>query len=178
MRRLIARLSILLFVALLLVGCSSSDSNSNNRTVNSVKDFSIYLIKDLTVTEAMGKNLNDLPLEEKPMLTDKEITKYNWKEHTFTLQESFSLEEKLEGKVSLSGRPFVVVVGSDRVYLGSFWNYFSSAYNPVIPTISSSWFKSNNKDTYTISYITTKKDPRDDIRIYESLKGLGKIIDE
>jgi len=161
-------LVILCVTAFLFAGCS------NGNEINPAKNFSIYLVKDLTTAEAMSKNLDDLPLEDTPLLTDKEIKIYNWKEHSFTLEKGFSLEEELEDKVSLSGKPFVVVVDSERVYLGSFWNYLSSVYNPEIPTIYSGWFRGNDKDTYTIE-CSGKQDPRDAIRIYGSLKGLGKI---
>lgn len=161
---------MILIITLLFVGCT------NGQKVSTVKGFSIYLVKDLTTTQAMSKNLDDLPLESTPVLTDKEIRTYEWKEHKFTLTEGFNLEEKLEGKVSTSGKPFVVVVGSERIYLGSFWTPISSLYLPEIPTIYSMWHKGTDKDSYKIQYENTK-DPRTDNRIYESLKGLGKIID-
>ncbi|ODA40819.1 hypothetical protein [Desulfosporosinus sp. BG] len=166
-----AKLLIILSVALSLVcGC-----NKENK-VSAVHDFSIYLVKDLSTTEAMNKNLDELPLENVPALTDKEIRMYNWREHTFSLKEGFSLEEKLEGRVPLSGKPFVVVADSERIYLGSFWTPISSLYIPEIPTIYSIWFKDNKNDIYTIKYGNQQQDPRADIRIYESLKGLGKVI--
>ena len=164
-----ARLFIILFVTLFLFcGCNKDNKDSI------VHDFSIYLVKDLSTTKAMSKNLDELPLENTPVLTDKEIRIYNWKEHTFSLKEGFSLEEKLEGEVPLSGKPFVVA-DSERIYLGSFWTPISSLYIPEIPTIYSIWFKDNENDIYTIKYGNEQQDPRDDIRIYESLKGLGKI---
>lgn len=164
------QLSIILIVTLLLVGCN------NGQKVSPVKNFAIYLVKDLTTTEAMGKNLADLLLESTPLLTDREIKTYEWNEHVFTLKDGFNLEEKLEGKVSLSGKPFVVVVGSQRIYLGSFWTPISSLYIPAIPTIDSIWSKTINKDSYAIK-CENKKDPRADKRIYESLKEAGKIVD-
>lgn len=166
------RLFIILFVTLFLVfGC-----NKDNK-VSTINNFSIFVVKDLTTTEAMSKNLDDLPLENIPVFTDKEIRIYNWKEHVFTLKEGFSLEEKLEGKVPTSGKPFVLVADSERVYLGSFWTPISSLYIPGIPTIESIWFKGNEKDNYTIKYGNEQQDPRADVRIYESLKGLGKTTD-
>lgn len=110
------------------------------------------------------------------MLTDKEIRIYNWKEHAFTLEEGFSLEEKLDGKVPTSGKPFVVVADSERIYLGSFWTPISSLYIPDLPTIYSIWSAGNDIGTYTTKYGNEQGDPRADIRISESLKRLGKII--
>ncbi|WP_045577110.1 hypothetical protein [Desulfosporosinus sp. I2] len=167
------RLFIILFVTLLLVwGCNKDRNDNKDSTVH---NFSIFLVKDLSTSEAMSKNLDELPLENLPVLTDKEIRIYNWKEHTFSLKEGFSLERKLEGKVPLSGKPFVVVADSKRTYLGSFWTPISSLYIPDIPTIYSIWFKEHENDIYTIKYGKEQQDPRDNIRIYDSLLSLGKI---
>jgi hypothetical protein len=159
-------LNVLLF---LIVGCNNGNKGSD------INEFSIYLVKELSTTEAMSKKLDDLPLETVPVLTDKEIGTYDWTEHEFTMKEGISLEEKLDGKVSLSGKPFVIVVGNERIYLGSFWSYLSSLYNPDIPTISSGWNKGNDNDMYKIQY-GKNQDPRDDTKIFEALKGLGKVI--
>lgn len=167
------RLYIILLITLFLVsGC-----NKDNRDITA-HNFSIYLVQNLSATEAMSRKLDELPLENIPILTHKEIETYNWKEHTFSLKEGYSLEEKLEGKVPLSGKPFVVVTDGERIYMGSFWTLISSLYIPGIPTISSIWFKGNKNDSYTIGYGDKEHDPRDDIRIYEALKGLGKIKQE
>ncbi|MDQ0887960.1 hypothetical protein QFZ81_003048 [Paenibacillus sp. V4I9] len=163
--KLFAILNLLLF---LIVGC-------NNGNKSAINEFSIYLVKELSTTEAMSKKLDDLPLETIPVLTDKEIRTYDWTEHEFTMKEGISLEEKLDGKVSLSGKPFVVVVGNERIYLGSFWSYLSSQFNPDIPIISSVWNKGSDNDMYKIQY-GKNQDPRDDTKIFEALKGLGKVI--
>jgi hypothetical protein len=150
---------------------------NNELSESAVNEFSIYLVKDLSTTEAMSKKLDDLPLETIPVLTDKEIRTYNWTEHEFTMKEGISLEEKLEGKVPGIGKPFVVVVDNQRIYLGSFWSYLSSQFNPDIPKISSGWLKGSDNDMYKIEY-GKNPDPRDDTKIFEALKGLGKVITE
>ncbi len=48
-----------------------------------------------------SKNIGELTLESRPVLTNKEIAKYNWLEHTFYLKKGFNLERKLAGKVPL-----------------------------------------------------------------------------
>ncbi|TFE25243.1 hypothetical protein [Cohnella luojiensis] len=155
----------------LIVGCN------NGNKENAVNEFSIHLVKDLSITEAMSKKLNDLPLETIPVLTDKEIRTYNWKEHEFTMKEGISLEEKLEGIIPGSGgKPFVVVVGIERIYLGSFWSNSSSQFYAFdIPRISSMWLKRSDNDIYKINH-GKNQNPRGDTKIFEALKGLGKII--
>ncbi|MBP1995066.1 hypothetical protein [Paenibacillus eucommiae] len=168
--KLLAIINVILLIIILNVGCN------NGNKENAVNEFSIYLVKDLSVAETMSTKLDDLPLEDIPLLTDKEIRTYNWKEHEFTMMEGISLEEKLEGKVPASGKPFVVVAGNERIYTGSFWSYLSSQFNPLdIPRISSVWHKESDNDTYKIHY-GKNKDPRDDTKIFEALQGLGKVI--
>jgi len=171
MRSSVIKLFVILNVILfLIVGCN------NGNKERAVIEFSIYLVKDLSITEAISKKLNDLPLETIPVLTDKEIRTYNWTEHEFTMKEGISLEEKLEGKVPASGKPFVVVVDNERIYLGSFWSAFSSQFNPIdIPRITSNWLKVSDIDMYKI-YSGKIQDPRDATEIFEALKGLGKVI--
>lgn len=165
--KLFVILNVMLF---LTVGCN------NGNKENAVNEFSIYLVKGLSTTEAMSKKLDDLPLETIPVLTDKEIKTYNWAEHEFTMMEGISLEGKLEGKVPASGTPFIVVVGNERIYIGSFWSYLSSQFNPLdIPRISSVWHKGSDNDMYKIQY-GKNQDPRDDTKIFEAFKGLGKVI--
>lgn len=164
------RLSIILLAILLLAfGCSKSESD------NAKHDFSIYLVKDLSAKEAMSKKIEDLPLETEPILTDKEIETYNWKDHTFTIKDGFSLEQKLAGEVPLDGKPFVVVVDGEKIYLGCFWTLISSLYFPGIPTINSVWSEKVDKNTYTIGYGFGQNDPREDERVFEALKSLRKI---
>ncbi len=165
--KLFVILNVMLF---LIVGCN------NGNKERAVNEFSIYLVKDLSTTEAISKRLDDLPLETIPVLTDKEIKTYNWTEHEFTMKEGISLEGKLEAKVPANGKPFVVVVGNERIYLGMFWSGYSSQFNPIdIPRITSLWIKRSDIDTYNINYLNNQ-DPRGDTKIFEALKGLGKII--
>ncbi|AJS58544.1 hypothetical protein [Paenibacillus sp. IHBB 10380] len=165
--KLFVILNVILF---LIVGCN------NGNKERAVNEFSIYLVKDLSTTEAMSKKLDDLPLETIPVLTDKEIRTYNWTEHEFTMKEGISLEEKLEVKVPAGGKPFVVVVGNERIYLGTFWSHLSSQFLDLdIPRISSNWLKGSDNDMYKIRSGKIQ-DPRDDTKIFGALKGLGKVI--
>jgi hypothetical protein len=118
--KLFVILNVMLF---LIVGCNSG----NKKSV--ANEFSIYLVKDLSTTEAMSKKLNDLSLETMPVLTDKEMKSYNWTNHEFIMREGISLEERLEGKVPSNGKPFVVVVDNERIYLGRFWATYSSQFH-------------------------------------------------
>lgn len=163
------KLMILLAAIILVFGCSKEEPD------NVKHDISIFLVEGLSAKEAMSKKIDDLQLETLPVLTEKEIEKYNWKEHTFYVKDGFSLEQKLEGKVPVSGKPFVLVVDGTRIYLGSFWTLVSSLYLPDIPTINSIWSGKVENNTYKISFGFEKNDPREDQRLYEALKSAGKL---
>jgi hypothetical protein len=130
--------------------------------------FAIYLVKDLKTVDAIKKDLKDLELEDKPILQSSQITEYNWYTHEFKLKDN-SLEKALNKKVPVWGKPFVVVVGTERIYTGAFWTPLSSVYLPSIPTISSLWFPESDIRTYKIGY-WGDNDKRGDLRIYASLK--------
>lgn len=161
---------MILLVVMLLV--SSCDMGS---TVNNKHAFSIYLVKDLSIKEAMEKNIDELLLETTPILTDKEIERYNWEKQTFYIKDGISLEQKLEGKVPVEGKPFVLTVDGEKIYLGCFWNLLSSLYYLDIPMISSIWSGKVNNNKYHIQYGAEEQDPRDDRKIYSVLKTLGKL---
>ena len=169
--RVKAFIIIILLLVSVLVGCGIKETFSNKEGV------SIYLVKNMTVAQAMKTELKDIPLEQEPLFTNKEIKAYYWKQHTVYLKGDFSLEAKLEGQVPLSGKAFVLMVGDERVYLGSFWNMLSSLYNPEIPTIYSGWFKESKTNNYRIQ-CNNAEDPRNDNRLYEALKNLGILIDK
>lgn len=160
---------VLLAILLFIIGCNKNEAD------NTKHDLSIFLVKDLSTKEAMSIKIDDLPLETEPVLTYNEIAAYNWEEHTIYTKDGFSLEQKLEGKVPLDGKPFVFVVDGKRVYLGSFWTPISSLYFPDIPTINSIWSGKVKNDTYTIRYGLEKNDPRQDKRIFEALKSMKKL---
>ncbi|QTL96658.1 hypothetical protein GM661_01050 [Iocasia frigidifontis] len=164
-------LLFLLFVFCVLSACNKVGTGTDNNK----HSLSIYLVKDLSVEEAMSMNIDELPLETLPVLTDNEIEKYNWGEHTFYIKNGFNIEGKLEGKVPLNGRPFVFLIDGKRIYLGSFWNMLSSLHWSNIPTINSVWSGEFTENKYHIAKANEQQDPREDKRIFETLKSLGKL---
>ncbi len=67
-------------------------------------------------------------------------------------------------------------MGNERINLGSFWSGYSSQFNPIdIPRITSNWLKGSDNDMYKI-HAGKIQDPRNDTKIFEALKGSGKVI--
>lgn len=107
-------LSVILFLtALVLMGCIPPKA----------RGFSMYLLADeIPATELLPVDLKDLELQEEPILPSDDIITYSWARHEIELtaegyeriQQLFTLPAKVHGI------PFVVCIGTDRVYAGAF----------------------------------------------------------
>ncbi len=169
------RIKIGLLFLMILTTCMGCLTAKEANAEKTAEDIYIYLVDSLTIERAMARELRDLPLEAEPLFTDKEIKRYSWEEQQFVVKESFSLEAALDGKVPISGTPFVVMVGEERVFLGLFGNMLSSQIYTDIPTIYSIWSKDINNDRYRISH--TKDTIEDNERFYNALEDLGLLQD-
>jgi len=150
-------------------------------TNNDTGEFSIYLVKQEIASDMiLEASLDQLELEEVPILSLADITAYTWETHEMELTPS-AYERIAQLQVSISngtGLPFVICVGSERVYSGAFWTSYSSAvfggividvypaekYRPIRIQLgypSEEWF--------------TGEDLRSDPRIFRSLEEAGKL---
>jgi len=77
---------------------------------------------------ALG-DLEDLKLQEEPLLGDGDFTQYDAKGHRLRLTDKALA--KFPKKVDVWGVPFVVVVDGRRWYMGSFYNPISSYMGPA-----------------------------------------------
>lgn len=165
---------ILIFFIFLL---NSACSWNKNDDVNISKDpgFALYLVKDTSASEAMKMDINKLVLEDEPVITDRNISSYIWNEHKMNLIKDEKLQgiakEKI-GVVPTSGKPFVVVSGGERIYLGLFWTLLSSLSAPKCPTILNDFY---DGDSLKINYAYDEGDSRNDQRIYKTFEKLGKL---
>ncbi len=146
-----------------------------------VAEFSIYLVKgDISLEMILEADLDQLELEEMPILSLADVTTYTWETHEMELTPSayWRLAELQVSTSLLAGLPFVICVGSERVYGGAFWTSYSSAvfggividvypaekYQPVRIQLgypSEEWF--------------TGEDLRSDPRIFQSLEEAAKL---
>ena len=100
---------------------------------------------------------------------------YNWQTHEFSV--SATVDSQLVAfRRTLGptgGIPFVVVVATERIYLGSFWYGYSSmiCQVPIIDAIGNP-HRINKCESVLVS-----EDKRIDPRIYRSLKGAGILIE-
>ena len=169
--RLPALSVILSLITLILMGCIPSKADG----------FSIYLLADeIPATELLPVDLNDLELQEEPILSSDDIVTYSWKRHEIELtaeayeriQQLFTLPAKVRGI------PFVVCVGPDRIYAGAFWTPVSSiGFDGVV--ICQPFDPDKRIIRIGLGYpcpeAFTGKDPRSDQRILQSLEAAGKL---
>lgn len=171
----------LLFIALFLLPNCSRDKNPLDSSPKEI--FAIYLLDDLQLSavDASKKSLDSLTLAKDPLIIVSDIIHYIWKNHTFSLTQEASKKVKTvnDSQGSVFGVPFVVVVGSDRIYMGAFWWGYSSVA-PTFPYIEVLIPSSIDESPTTLkiepSWIEADPDPRGDTRIYLALKKAGVLI--
>ena len=95
--------------------------------------FGIYLLKDgkLKATEAVKVPLEQLKIQDKPLLSLADIKWFDWDKQSFEL--SPSAVSRLP-KAAVFGTPFVLIANGKRIYSGGFFSFGSSAslYAPAI----------------------------------------------
>lgn len=160
-----------LLVASILIGCVPSQA----------KGFSVYLLADeVPATELSMVDLDELELQEEPILSIDDIIAYSRGTHEIELTaEAYDRIQRLFTPPDmLLGIPFVVCVGADRIYAGAFWTPVSSiSFDGVVIC------QPFDRDRHVISIVLgypsaeafTGKDPRSDPRVFESLEAAGKL---
>jgi hypothetical protein len=154
----------------------------NLSTQNATEGFAIYLVQQEgdAVQDMEEVGLNELPLEESPILSIDDITKYTWETHEIELTETaYARFARLHRKVPVyPGLPFAVCVGSERIYRGAFWTAYSSVpFDGIVidiyPAESSSPLRIETG--YPSKEWFEGEDLRFDPRIFRSLEEANKL---
>ena len=144
-------------------------------------DFSIYLVgQEISSDMILEADLDQLDLEELPILTLADITTYTWETHEMELTPSAygKLAELQISGLGAAGLPFVICVGSERVYGDAFWTSYSSAVfgGIVIDVYPAEKYRPVQ---IQLGYPTAEwfigEDLRADPRIFRSLDEAGKL---
>lgn len=162
---------LLLLAATVMFSCSESVQ------IEEVEDtFAVYLLRDtsLTANAAAGKSLNSLILADTALILVSDLKTYRWQDHAFTLNDQLSAAmDSLKHRRNVThGVPFVVVVGMERIYFGTFWWSFSSSIPPACAVIDIL-----AGPPYTISLAQGALDLRYDSRIRTSLMKYGVLAE-
>ncbi|MDH4209762.1 MAG: hypothetical protein OEV76_12865, partial [Anaerolineae bacterium] len=91
--------------------------------------FSIYLLADeMPATELAGVALSDLQLRIEPLVSARDIISYSRQTHEIelTVEAYERIRQLFTLPVEVRGIPFVVCVGTDRIYAGAFMTPASS----------------------------------------------------
>jgi hypothetical protein len=90
--------------------------------------FAIYLVDEATSAAELAETaLEDLELGDTPIISTADIVSYTRESHQIELAPAAygRLLADMD-RMGTSGRPFVVCVGSQRIYAGAFWMPISS----------------------------------------------------
>lgn len=144
-------------------------------------DFAIYLTTgEISSQQLEITGLYALPLQPQPLLTDQDILAYHPDSHHMDLTPDGyqKVQNLFSGLVDVSGVPFVVLVGSQRIYSGAFWSPLSSlSFDGVV--VMQPLERPSHTIGFSLGYPSrtafTGVDPRADPRILEALKASGKM---
>jgi hypothetical protein len=169
-QRSIFFITALAILAALLSTCTPANSKPG--------DFAIYLVKGGSV--APGADVNQPALEPTPFLSQDDLISYTWQTHALELTESARQRLALLEVPVTTGVPFVVCVGSERIYPGAFWvSYSSMSYDGVIidtlPAMAGSPLIHIELGYPASPEFFTGPDPRPDPRIQQALQAAGLL---
>ena len=162
---------ILVFWALTMVSCTPSN----------ISGFAIYLVsQDLSALEASKMDLEQLPLKNEPLIFDEDIISYEPANHIIELTPVAyrRFQEVFPRPVKVAGIPFVVCIGSQRIYAGALWTPASSiSYDGVVilQPFENDWTTIQLSLGYPGREAFTGSDPRADPRIIGALEKAGKL---
>jgi hypothetical protein len=163
---------VVIVISLFLVACIFPTSNHPFPE----GPFAIYLLQDTTVTagSACLQPIDSLVLRSLPFLSVSDLKWYGWTTHAFALTEDARVryEQFALSHGKTSGVPFVVTVGNDRIYVGTFWWAYSSSMPPACAVIDA-----GGPLPYRIHLANGAIDKRSDPRIYLSLKASGILVE-
>jgi len=138
----ITLLAIIFISIILTISCSicknPTESNEENQS------FAIYFLNDPNIKyyDIAESDLAELTLESTPWISDEDIEYYDWSSHCIYLKKdkSYFLPEWQKDSIKTfppewGNKPFVVVAGGKRCYMGYFEHAYSS-YLSIAPVIS------------------------------------------
>lgn len=143
--------------------------------------FAIYLLaQDIPATKLSQMDINQLVIQEQPVISNDDILSYDKATHTIELtQEAYiRIQQIFPMPVKVAGIPFVVCVGDERIYTGAFMTPVSSiSYDGVV--ISQPFDTTKTTIQIALGYpgqgAFTGGDPRGDSRIINALEQSKKL---
>jgi hypothetical protein len=139
-------------------------------------DFAIYFLEDLSIRtiQVVDQDPSEIELETYPWLSSKDIDFYDFSSHCIYLKADKNnffenLKEYYQFPPSWVGKPFVVIAGGERCYIGSFHSVMLSTA-PVVPYMNELDIGGYPEDVMHISRAWgNSPDLRNDERVRNSL---------
>ncbi len=141
------------------------ESSGATRVQNQLAIYPVIDPQEISTAEETP--LESMRLAIEPILTGKEITEYDWREHRIKTRPGTGVQ--LHKKVVRKSMAFVVTANHERCYLGAFLSPTSS-YLPGVPVIQTQELLN---DSFQI--IAGREDPRGDPRIRKILEEMGLL---
>jgi hypothetical protein len=168
-------LRIILLAWPIIMLLSSCEQNGDEINITTKEKFFIYNVAETEVPYtrlSIPNDLNDVTLEKTPVITEDDIGFYDYSAHYIYLKDDAI--KRVNDNLPDHGN-FMVMVGSTRVYLGTYHPIYASSI-PSFPFISTpvDW-RSKNKKIIPIQLMQplndTIRDPRSELIIHETLDG-------
>jgi hypothetical protein len=140
----------------------------------------LYFLEDTrTLEEALSSPIEKLPLAGKPWIGKAHVSGYDISSHSILLAGGVRHEDV---RPPTRGKPFVLLAGGERLYVGAVWSPFSSSLPPAgVPVINTPAFGAPPGvlliELPRIIRHGKKEpaDPRDDPRLRKSLEAAGLL---
>lgn len=147
------------------------------------KEFNLYLLPSNIKSEQISElDLKKIKTFGKPFLTTEDIWTYLKDTHEIIINYKAAVRLK-NLVVPEKGRPFIVFVGNEPIYVGAFWKGFNSTTFKGVAVDVSNLQGDFPKITLELDYppLAPKNisfDPRPDSRIFEVLQKAGILYEQ
>jgi len=164
-------LALLLALSILIVGLVSN-ATINGGSSQKEADFGIYLVaEDIPFSQLASFDIYSVELQNEPIISTDDIITYSVGAH------EIMLTDKATNRISKGlVTPFVVCVGSERIYSGTFLPIYSSVVPVGVITIEPCLSSITHSIKISPGFLYSGEDPRSDSRILESLEHAGKLV--
>lgn len=159
-----------------LTGCQSEKPSAKNTATPVSPSVAVYLLAETVTGQDLKLDLRHFKLQAQPILTDADILTYRRLIHEMEITTA-AYERINRMKFSVSGAPFIIVVGDERIYGGAFWPIYSSQVfdGVVIPVPLVKGHALRIMLGYPTQSMFTGQDPRNNVRLLRTLDTLGKL---
>jgi len=162
----------MLFISASLTGCISSPNDEALLPSAGPMALGIYLIEQNNHTNSMYSiDFDSAELQDNPIIGINDIRMYYQETHKIELEPNAMLRIGRQ----LTGKPFVLRVGEDRIYGGRFYHMLSSTIYPGVMINLSLMPEEQPYVIIDFLLIDGENDPRSDPRIMDALQLANKL---